>query len=112
MIPTISVAIATYNGAKYIDEQLQSIAAQTSPPDCICICDDRSTDTTLECVERFKQRATIPVLIQSNARQLGVIENFLSAFRRCETDYIAYCDQDDVWRPDKIAICREVLQRG
>ena len=104
--------MATFNGMKFLEQQLESICRQTVPPQLISISDDRSTDGTREFLEQFKRRASIPVILSSNSTQLGVIENFMVAFRNCDTDYIAYCDQDDVWRDDKLAVCSAVLERG
>lgn len=111
MPKTIGVAIASYNGMRFIGEQLDSISRQTVSPQLISISDDCSTDGTPELLREFESQSKIPVKLNFNSKQLGVIENFLIAFRQCPTDYIAYCDQDDVWRSDKIAICSDILNR-
>lgn len=98
----ISVAIATCNGEKYIGAQLESIDRQTTQPNMISISDDASTDRTLEIVEAFGTQSQIEIVIRKNTRRIGVIENFLQAFDGCTGDYIAYCDQDDLWRLDKV----------
>jgi Glycosyl transferase family 2 len=110
MRKTIGVAIATYNGARYLQEQLDSITAQSEQPDMISVSDDASTDDTFEILSRFKASSAIPVVIHRNAQQTGVIKNFQQAFEQCGTDYIAYCDQDDVWDRDKVACYRDVLR--
>ena len=107
---TIGVAIATYNGMKYLAPQLDSICAQTRKPDLISISDDASTDGTAEYLKAFAKRCDIPVVLNLNAAQTGVIENFMAAFERCDTDYLAYCDQDDVWLEDKMANCVRALE--
>jgi len=109
MKKSFGVALACFNGIKYISAQLESICRQAVQPDLISISDDCSTDGTSEFLREFKRRSNIPVAITSNARRLGVIENFLNAFRQCDTDYIAYCDQDDVWHDEKVAICKDIL---
>jgi glycosyltransferase involved in cell wall biosynthesis len=111
MAKTIGVAIATFNGLKYLPEQLSSIINQTRRPDSISISDDGSTDGTIEYIRRFSKESKIAVKINVNHSNLGVIENFIKAFEGCETDYIAYCDQDDVWHENKIATALDVLQR-
>jgi len=111
MRTTFGVAIATYNGRQYIESQLESICRQTAPPQLISISDDCSTDGTFEYLVEFRRRSRIPVVLSANAKRLGVIDNFLVAFRQCQTDYIAYCDQDDVWHEDKLATCRDILDR-
>ena len=103
MRQTIGVAIATYNGMKYLAPQLDSICAQTVKPDLISISDDCSTDGTAQYLQDFAKRCQIPVVLNLNTKQTGVIKNFMLAFEQCHTDYIAYCDQDDVWREGKMA---------
>lgn len=112
MTVTVGVAIASYNGIRYLAEQLESILHQKVRPDVISVSDDGSQDGTYEYLQAFRRRSSIRVVVNVNSRRLGVIENFMAAFRQCDTDYIAYCDQDDVWHEDKIAVCREVLSRG
>jgi len=108
---SIGVAIATYNGAKYIEEQLNSILSQTRKPDVIVISDDVSTDGTIEKIKSIRCLSSTPIVIIENKQRLGVFDNFMQAFMKCETSYIAYCDQDDVWRKDKLELCERVLHR-
>ena len=106
----IGVAIATFNGMKYLGAQLESICAQTVKPSMISISDDCSTDGTIEYIENFARRSPIPVVFTPNPHRGGVINNFLNAFANCASDYIAYCDQDDVWREDRLSLCTEALK--
>lgn len=99
----ISIAMATYNGAKFLREQLDSIAAQTLPPCELVICDDGSTDSTLEIAGQFAKEVNFPVRIYQNEINLGFADNFLKAASLCEGDWIAFSDQDDVWLPHKLA---------
>lgn len=99
----ISIAMATYNGARFLREQLDSIAAQTLLPYELVICDDGSTDTTLEIAEQFAKEVNFPVRIYQNESNLGFADNFLKAASLCEGDWIAFSDQDDVWLPHKLA---------
>lgn len=103
----ISIAMATYNGARFIAEQLDSFAAQTRLPDELVVTDDGSTDGTLEIVERFAGIAPFPVWIHRNPARLGYSRNFEGAVARCEGDIIFLSDQDDVWFPDKLAMVAE-----
>jgi rhamnosyltransferase len=103
----ISVAMATFNGEKYIGEQLDSIARQQMLPTELVITDDGSTDGTLEVVEAFACRAPFPVRVFRNESRLGYAENFLKAASLCEGDLIAFCDQDDIWLEQKLRICSE-----
>jgi glycosyltransferase involved in cell wall biosynthesis len=106
---TISVALTTCNGAKYLEEQLDSIRHQTHQPHELVVGDDASTDETVELLERFAQRASFPVRILKNEPRLGVLKNFLHVFNQCQGQYIAYCDQDDVWLPIKLEKCSAAL---
>ena len=103
--PRISIAMGTYNGARYIREQLDSLAAQTLLPCELVVTDDGSADATLEIVRDFAQEAPFPVRIHRNEKRLGYSDNFLFAASLCEGELIAFCDQDDVWLQRKLAIC-------
>ena len=98
----ISVALCTYNGAAYLCEQLESIANQTRLPDELIVCDDRSSDATIEIVEAFKRTSPFDVSLSINERNLGSTRNFEKAISLCRGEIIFLSDQDDVWRPDKI----------
>lgn len=98
----ISIAMATYNGARFIEEQLQSFAEQIRLPDELVITDDGSTDDTIAIAERFASGAPFPVRVHSNCRRLGFSRNFEAAIARCAGDIIFLSDQDDVWFPDKL----------
>jgi len=93
-------------------DQLSSIAKQTIAKDIeLIVCDDRSTDQTVAILKRFANAVSFPVYFIENDRQLGVLQNFLKAFELCRAPFIAYCDQDDVWQPDKLERCLNILQR-
>lgn len=98
----ISVAMCTYNGARYLREQLDSIAAQTRPPEELVVCDDASSDATREIISAFAATAPFPVHLHVNEQNLGSTRNFERAIRLCEGDIIALSDQDDVWFPGKL----------
>jgi glycosyltransferase involved in cell wall biosynthesis len=100
--PKVSIAMCTCNGEAYLREQLDSILAQTVPPDELIVCDDASTDGTLDIVNSFQQRCAFTVKVVSNKRRLGVCKNFENAIRQCSGDMIFLSDQDDVWVPSKI----------
>jgi glycosyltransferase involved in cell wall biosynthesis len=94
--------MATYNGAKYIEQQLLSLASQTVLPYELVVTDDGSTDKTLAIVETFGKGAPFPVRIHRNADRLNFADNFLRAASLCQGDWIAFCDQDDVWMETKL----------
>lgn len=98
----ISIAMATYNGAEYLDAQLNSLVTQTRLPDELVVTDDCSTDSTLEILERFAKSAPFSVLIHRNANNLGYCGNFNQALLRTQGDLVFISDQDDVWFPEKI----------
>jgi hypothetical protein len=108
----ISVAMCTYNGAAFLPAQLQSILAQTRPPDEIVICDDGSTDNTRTILEQFKEQSSIPITLHFNEQNLGSVKNFEQAITLCTGEVIALSDQDDVWRTDKLALFENVLNKS
>ena len=103
MATTISIAMCTYNGARYLKDQLDSIAAQTRPPDELVICDDCSSDESLKIINAFAAKASFAVRIYVNERNFGSTRNFERALSLCEGNIIALSDQDDVWFPEKLA---------
>ena len=103
VITPVSIAMATYNGAAFLEEQLESLETQTLKPAELVVCDDRSTDATVEIVRRFADRASFPVHVHVNAERLGWRGNFVKASGLCTGELIAFCDQDDLWYPGKLA---------
>lgn len=98
-----SVLMASYNGAKYIVEQLESILNQTVKVNRIYIFDDCSTDDTLEILSAYIIKHNIDnVCIKRNLKNKGYTRNFLEALFEIDDDYIFLCDQDDVWNENKI----------
>jgi len=98
---TYSVGMCTYNGAKYVAEQLNSILAQTVLPDEIVISDDGSTDDTVAIMGSILSKSTVPYHIYTDNADHGVVGNFWYVFSKCSGDLIFSCDQDDVWLPNK-----------
>lgn len=103
----VSVCIATYNGEKYIKEQIESILCQLTPDDEIIISDDGSKDNTVRIVDSFHDHR-IKVFINNGKH--GVIFNFENALKQAAGDYIFLCDQDDVWENDKVQTCTAYLK--
>lgn len=99
----ISVALATYNGERYLREQLQSYLSQTRVPDELVVSDDLSQDNTLVILESFASTAPFPVKILRQTVRRGVFGNFAGAVRECSGDIIFFSDQDDIWLPHKIS---------
>jgi len=96
----VSIAIATYNGAKYLKEQLDSIYTQTLLPFEVIVCDDGSIDETIKILEEFKELKGLKYFI--NPIKLGFFRNFEKAITLCAGDLIALSDQDDYWLPNKL----------
>ena len=103
----ISVAIATYNGQEFIKEQLLSILNQTMPVDEIVICDDQSSDDTVKIIQEL---LCDKIYLYQNEKNLGYKLNFKKALSYCKGDYIFLCDQDDIWKPNKVQTMIEIMQ--
>lgn len=100
--PLISVVMATYNGEKYLSQQLDSLLAQTYPNFEIIISDDASRDTTNSILEQYKNLHS-KIHIHYNKENLGFIKNFGRAISLSNGSLIALCDQDDIWHPEKLS---------
>ena len=101
--PTCSIALCTYNGAKYLPAQWQSLLDQHQRPDEVVICDDQSTDDTVAMLRQFAANAPFTVRILVNEQRLGYNKNFERVMSQCTGDLIFICDQDDYWFAEKIS---------
>lgn len=102
MEPLVSIALCTYNGSKYLGEQLDSIISQTHRNLEIIVVDDASTDDTYSIIERYGcQDSRIRPL--RNKQNIGLQRNFEYALTQCNGEYISIADQDDIWEKDKIS---------
>jgi len=109
----ISIAMATYNGGSFLEEQLESISSQTRPPDEIIICDDGSTDESLEIIKKFENKVDFNLYLENNLENLGPAKNFEKAISLCSGDIIFLSDQDDSWNENKIEfMVKELLSSG
>lgn len=106
-----SVVLCTYNGASFLAAQLESLVRQSRLPDELVIGDDGSTDSTLAILESFQDKAPFPVRIHRwNGLPLGPAANFARTLALAEGDMIALCDQDDIWREDKLVrLCAALM---
>lgn len=96
----VSVAMATYNGEKYIQEQVDSILSQLSSEDELIISDDHSSDGTVSIVEKYiKEDSRVKLFFNE---EKGVTSNFENAIKRTSNDIIFLSDQDDIWKPEKV----------
>lgn len=103
----ISVCMATYDGERFIKEQIESILSQLSENDELIISDDGSTDDTLNIIKNFKDKRI--TLLENNTFH-SPIYNFENALKHASGDYIFLSDQDDVWLPNKVSVCMEYLK--
>lgn len=110
----VSIAMCTYNGALFLKEQLESVLNQLTLPDELVICDDGSTDDTVEIIETFKAHSTFLVQLYKNetGTPLGSTRNFERAISLCSGDVILLSDQDDVWLPNKVSSLVEAIESG
>ena len=96
----ISIALATFNGENFLKEQLDSLAKQTYKNFELIVCDDNSYDDTIEILKSYKDK--INIKIYQNSKNIGYIKNFEKAISLCSSEFIALCDQDDIWHEDKL----------
>lgn len=103
-MPGISVVMATYQGERYLPEMLDSLAAQSRLPDELVVRDDASEDGTVEVLHEFARTAPFPVRVIAGDERVGYAQNFVAATRACTGDLVFFADQDDTWRPHKLAV--------
>jgi len=99
----ISIALATYNGEKFLSQQLDSLLNQTYQNIEIIICDDNSTDNTINVIENYIKKYS-NIILYKNKKQLGFVKNFEKVIKLCKSEYIALCDQDDIWIKNKLEV--------
>ena len=102
----ISVALCTYNGARFLSKQIDSILGQSVPPAEVVVRDDGSSDDTLRIIEGY---GDVLRLLPAGGR-LGVTHNFERAMSACSGQYVALSDQDDIWEPCKLERLRETFE--
>ncbi len=100
--PLVSVVLCTYNGERFLKGQLDSLVNQSYTSIEIIVVDDCSTDSSLCILADYQERYT-HIRLHQNPTNIGYARNFEKAIKLCEGEYIALCDQDDVWDPDKIS---------
>lgn len=110
---TTAVAIALYNGEAYLHKQLECIRKQTKTPNQVVLCDDGSKDHTVQIVMDYieKHQLQDSWKLVVNKENLGYARNFFHAMALCDADLVFLCDQDDLWKEDKIEKMTEVMQQ-
>lgn len=107
----ISVVIATYNGERYIKQQIESIIPQITDKDEILICDDNSTDSTIKVVDDILKKTNTQYSIYVNEKNLGVVKTFEKLAKNAKGDIVVFCDQDDYWLPEKTSLFIEAFKK-
>lgn len=101
---TVAIVMATYNGERYVGEQIESILKSSYQDFELFIFDDCSKDNTMSILYGYEEQNPSKIHVFRNEENLGLTINFLRAVRNTTMDYIMFCDQDDVWKPNKIGI--------
>lgn len=114
MIDRTCVVVATYNGERFVDEQLRSIEGTLTQDDVVFVVDDGSTDDTITICQSIADEFN-NIVIKKNEHNLGVAKNFMMALRSDlarESSYVAFADQDDFWLPDKIRRAKKMIKNS
>ena len=98
-----------YNGEKYLREQLDSIVSQSFSDFELIICDDVSNDDTVKIIKEY-QKSDLRIKLYENQNNLGFLKNFEKAISFCKGEYVAFCDQDDIWLPNHLEILLNSIQ--
>ena len=107
----IDVLLATYNGSRFLPELLSSLGDQTHNDWRLIVRDDGSSDDTLAIIKRWAQHADVPVkIVQDGRTGLGALGNFGALLEHSDAPYFAFCDQDDVWLPEKLSLSLASIQ--
>ncbi|MDR6192739.1 glycosyltransferase involved in cell wall biosynthesis [Agrobacterium pusense] len=106
---SVSIAMATYNGAAHLEEQFDSLFRQTRLPDEVIVFDDASSDQTTLLLRQIAARAPFAMHVLEGTHNCGVNAAFQSALERCSGETVFFCDQDDIWLPGKIEVCLNAL---
>ncbi|MBV7532346.1 glycosyltransferase family 2 protein [Chitinophaga sp. sic0106] len=109
--PLVSIIIAVYNGARFLQEQLDSVLNQTYSNLEIIAVDDCSTDSSFEILQRYQDRYPNFHVFRNEAN-LGYIKNFEKGLQLAKGEYMALCDQDDIWLPEKVSIMMAEMAKG
>lgn len=113
-IPHVNILLSTFNGEKYLSEQLDSLLAQTYPNITIFIRDDGSSDTTVAILKAYQSVSPGKIVLLSDnfSNNLGYMQSFwILLSKSSDADYYAFCDQDDIWLPDKVALGVQTLEQ-
>lgn len=107
----VKIVMATYNGERYVREQMDSLLGQTYPYIEVEVCDDGSTDDTLGIIREYQEKDDRVTLHVNDSNQ-GYVKNFLEGMKRSREPYIMLCDQDDIWNPDKVELTLRAMRKA
>lgn len=108
----ITILMATFNGEKYVEEQIESLLNQTYKDFKIIICDDCSTDNTYSILKQYQEKYSEKIKVFKTEKNTGSAKyNFLNMIINYKDDYVMFCDQDDVWKSDKIQLTLNEMKR-
>ena len=106
----IDILMATYNGERFVGEQIESIQAQTYDNWRLLVSDDCSTDGTLSIVRRYADQDDRIRIVSEGVSHGGAKENFFALMAKSSAPYVMFCDQDDVWLSEKVEKCLEAMK--
>ena len=107
----IDILMATYNGEKYLTEQLDSIINQTYHNWNLLIRDDNSTDKTLEIIQNYHKKDKRIKILKDNKGNLGIVRNFEELLKSSESEFIMFSDQDDIWVENKLDMYLKMIEK-
>lgn len=105
----VSVVLCCYNGSEFVEAQVESVLNQSQPPDELMICDDASTDGTLDLIRRIAKQWSGTIRFIQNKRTVGFVKNFEKGITQASGDIVFLSDQDDVWLPSRLEKINEVF---
>lgn len=109
----IDILLAAYNGEKYIGEQIESVMSQSFQNIHLTVCDDASSDRTADIVRSYESRYPHKISLSVNRENSGSVgANFFAMLTKAQGDYVMFCDQDDVWFPDKVEKSIEKIKQA
>ena len=112
MVKTITVCLAAYKGAPWLREQLRSLRGQDDPALTVLMQDDGSNDETVSLLLEAAAQDSRFRMARESGRHFGAAGNFLSLMRQADTEYVALCDQDDSWEPNRLSLCRRAMEEA
>lgn len=107
----IDILMATYNGEKYLVEQLDSIINQTNQNWNLLIRDDNSTDRTLEIIQNYEKKDNRIKILKDNKGNLGIVRNFEELLKNSQSEFIMFSDQDDIWVENKLDMYLKMIKK-